>query len=706
MVALIAATLLVSAQPVSAKRPSPADPAPTPVPTVIGYPPVASPVEPVPAPLPKRGGTVRVDSAKHVRPGVGSLAQPDAAIAAIPSAKVALRVLVVAVDEADFGVPTWRATLDRVGAGYDVIFTRTTPLTTGSLVRADGTGRYNAILLTNSMLLYQDGGGGFVSGLSADEWNLLWAYERDYGVRQATLYSSYGTWPEDYCLRGRTEGAVGDTALPAGLTAAGAAVLDYLKPSAQIPIVQSYVYRTQLAAGCAGSAVLTAGTDVLGVRSTSADGRDRLALTFTSNQYLLQAHLLTYGLFRWATRGLYFGERRHHLTVDVDDWFNSADELLPDGTLNTDPGFQMSGHDAYNTYLQQNALRSRYPLAAGFTMNMAYNGGDANLAAGTTCWPNGGIERLTATTRCLRNQFRWLNHTLTHPELNFTDYATTTTEIGQNLTVAQQLGLPVDRTVLKTGEYSGLGVYNPDPNNDTDPPTDFGLAASNQNLLRAAKDLGVKYLHGNMSFPSHQPACFNCATVHPLEPTLTVVPDWPTNIAYFATTAQTETIFYNSFYGPNGRFPFFPTDLTYDQLMNYETDQALGRLATGSIYTNTFHIGNLRDYGGGRTLVTDWADRLLAKYSALYSVPVLAPTWPALAAYTAGRNAHFAELAAGVDAVYELATNTVTVRSPASGKVTVSGARTTGFTTYGSEVSAPITLTANTPVTFAPQLLP
>ena len=97
---------------------------------------------------------------------------------------------------------------------------------------------------------------------------------------------------------------------------------------------------------------------------------------------------------------------------------------------------------------------------------------------------------------------------------------------------------------------------------------------------------------------------------------------------------------------------------------------------------------------------------MLAKYSSYYKVPVQNPNWPTLARYTAHRNAHFAELGAGVDAVYDMNANTVTVTSPASGAVTVSGARTTGFTTYGSEVSAPITLTANTPVTFTPSLLP
>jgi hypothetical protein len=103
-------------------------------------------------------------------------AQPAAA-----AGRVALRALVVAVGADDFGVATSPATLDRVGAAYDVLHTRDDPLTSQMLVRPDGTGNYNAVLLTNSMLLYPDATGTFVSGLSADEWSLLWAYERDVG---------------------------------------------------------------------------------------------------------------------------------------------------------------------------------------------------------------------------------------------------------------------------------------------------------------------------------------------------------------------------------------------------------------------------------------------------------------------------------------------------------------------------------------------
>jgi hypothetical protein len=681
---------------------------------------VAPPKVAPPKALPRMRGAVPLNRGLRIGgPGAASPQTPTAPGAVANPNRVGVRALVVALDANDYGLPTWKSMLDRVGTAYDVITTKDQALTNDTLVRADGAGKYNAVLLTDAMQLYQDASGGYVSGFSADEWNLLWAYERDFQVRQVALFASYGTFPEDYCLRASSEGVVGDTPLNATLTTAGQGVFNDLKSTVQIPITQSYVYRDTLAAGCSAQPVLIAGSSVLGVLSTSTDGRERMALTFSSNQYLLQANLLTYGLFRWASRGLYFGDQRHYMNTDVDDWFNSTDELSDTGVLNSNPGFQMTAHDAYNARTQQDALQTRYPLANNFRFGMAFNGGAADLNAGTACSPNGSIAQLTATSRCIRNDVRWINHTLHHPEMNFTDYPTSLSEIKDNLAVAQTLGLPTSDTVLKTGEYSGLGVYNPNPNADgSSPPTDFGLKASNPNLLQAAKDAGVTYLHGNMSVVSHQPVCFNCGKPFP-KPTdnppgppvpedvraaLLIVPDWPTNIAYFSTTPSEETYFYNSYYGPTGKFPYWPTNQTYPQVLEHESDQALSHIATGSIYTHTLHIGNLRDYGSGKTLATDWLDRTMAKYTALYNVPLLSPDWPTLAAYTQSRIAHFAELGAGLDAVYDRAANTVTVTSPATGKITVSGARTAGFTTYGTEVSAPITLAAGTPVTFTPSL--
>ncbi|MEU8229107.1 hypothetical protein AB0C12_05805 [Actinoplanes sp. NPDC048967] len=659
-------------------------------PDVPGLAQVARPTEARPAPLPKRAGSVKV-----VKPAKPARA---AAAAAGLNDQVALRALVIGTDANDFGVATWKTTLDRVGASYDVLYDATTPLTTSTLVRPDGVGRYNAILLTNSMQVYESNG-SYLSGLDPAEWNILWAYERNFGVRQAALYTSYGTWPENYCLTSNGETGVGSTPINLSLTATGAGVFDYLKSTAQIPLVQSYVYRTSITPGCGAEATITNGSDVLGVRTTSTDGRERLALTFTSNQYLTHSDLLVYGMLRWASKGMFLGEQRHHLNVDIDDWFNTSDHYYPDGHVEYTPGFQVTGHDTVNLDNQQTALRAAHPQAADFKLNIAFNGADIDPFAGNACSPNGGIAELTATTKCLKDKFRWVNHTLNHPELNNTSYATSYAEINDNRAAGNAIGLSSPDSVLKTPEYSGLGVYNPNPDDDTSPPVDHGLTGSNPELLRAAKDLNVKYLHGNMSFASHVPANLNAAKVHPLEPSISVVPDWPTNIAYFVTTPQEETAFYNSFYGPNGRFPYWPTNLTYEQIIDYEAGVALGHVSSGAIYSHTFHIGNVRDYGAGKTLLTDWIDAVMTKYEGFYSVPLLNQDWPALAAYTSTRTAHFAQLGAGVDPVYDRSTGTITVTSPAAGTVQISGAQGTGASTYGTDVTTTLALAANTAVT-------
>jgi hypothetical protein len=682
-------------------------------PKIAGMGEVARPTAARPAALPKRAGAVAVKATtpQVVRPparkpvvGKGSqtvtqpAVRPQAAALTGPTDRVALRALIVATNTDDFGVPTLKTTLDRVGMAYDVLYDATTPITTSTLVRPDGVGRYNAILLTNSMQVYESNG-AYLNGLDDAEWNIIWAYERNFGVRQAALYTSYGTWPENYCLTGTSEGGVGDTALNVSLTTAGAGVFDYLKSTAQIPLVQSYVYRTSVTAGCSADPILTAGSDVLGVRTTSTDGRERLALTFTSNQYLLQSDLLVYGLVRWATKGMFLGEQKHFLNIDIDDWFNTSDHYYPDGHVEYDPGFQVSGHDMVNLDNKQIALRAAHPQAGQFEFNLAFNGGDIDPFAGNQCSPNGDATQLTATSKCLATHFRWLNHTLNHPELNFTDYATTYAEINNNRAAGTANGLSSPDDVLKTPEYSGLGTYNDNPDDDTDPPVDHGLGASNPNLLQAAKDLGVKYLHGNMSFASQVPAKFNTNIVHPLEPSISVVPDWPTNIAYFTTTPDEETAFYNSFYGPNGKFPFWPVDQTYAQLLDYEAGIGLQHVASGSINTHTFHIGNVRDYGGGQTLVTDWVESVVNKYESHYSVPLLNTDWHSLASYTTVRNSHFAELAGGVDPVYDRSTGTVTVTSPLAGTAQISGVHASNASTYGTDVVVPVALTANTAVT-------
>ena len=216
-------------------------------------------------PLPKKSGTVPLQAHLTVagstsKSSTRSVAPLAARTVAPSTRKVALRALVIAQNPDDLGLATWKATIGRVGASYDVLYTRSQDLTAADLVRANGTGKYNAVLLTDAMQAYVDPITGFSSALSDTEWNVLWAYERDYGVRQAALYASYGAWPEDYCLRQRTEGGTGSSTLPARLTADGAKIFDYLKPSAVVPITQSWVYRDTVDTSCGAQPVLMSAT--------------------------------------------------------------------------------------------------------------------------------------------------------------------------------------------------------------------------------------------------------------------------------------------------------------------------------------------------------------------------------------------------------------------------------------------------------------
>ncbi|TCO60541.1 hypothetical protein [Actinocrispum wychmicini] len=588
--------------------------------------------------------------------------------------RVALRPLVIALDNNDFGLPTWKAVLDRIGTPYDVLLARTQPLTAANLVRGDGAGRYNAILLTDNGLLFQDTTGNYVSGLSAAEWQTLWSYEASFKVRQVSLYTSWGTFPEDYCLRPGTEGGVGN-AVQASMTSAGNQFFDYLRPGAQIPISFSYVYQSTVAAGCAAQPLLTLGNKVLGVTSTSTDGRERAALTFSSNQFLMQTDLLGYGLVRWATRGVLVGEQRHWINVDVDDWFNSSDHLFPDGHLEQDPGFRLSGPEVAAVNAQQAQLRDQFPVAGGFTLNLPYNGEDIDTTAPNKCSAINTPDPLTSFSECMKNNFRWINHTFSHPELNATPYAQNFAEINNNLKVGRQIGLNVPTQVLKTPAYSGLGVYNPNPNApDTDPPTDFGLAGSNQAMLNAASDSGVQFLHGNMSFTSHRPSCFNCGIYHPLKPNLMIVPDWPTNVGYQTTAPAEETLFYNRIYGPGGVFPFWDHNLSYPEFVDDESNIGLQHVMDGSVYTHTMHQGNLHQYSPGHSLAFDWIQAVVSKYSDKFQVPLRNPDWLTLAHYVQARTAHFAELSHNQDAVWDKTLNLVTYIPSTAGSLFITGA--------------------------------
>ncbi|MEU6252695.1 hypothetical protein [Streptomyces sp. NPDC047043] len=599
-----------------------------------------------------------------------------------PGDRVALRQLVIATDARDFGLPAWRLILDRIGTPYDVLLTRHERIDAHRLVRPDGIGRYDAVLMTNSTLSDSSTGSSTVSNA---EWDALWTYERTYKVRQVSLNTAAAGFP---CLRAESEGAVGNKPAHAALTRSGRKIFDYLSPDIRIPLANSYVYRSTVKPGCRTQPILTLGSSVVGSLHTDKDGREELGVGFSVGRGDMTGDLLGFGLVRWATRGVFLGEQRHWLNVDIDDWFLTTQHGAPGDAKAK--SFRITGREALALSRQQAEFRRRYPLSGDFRLNLAFNGSLLNPNAPAMCHPGKTPDELTSYTRCLKGQFRWISHTVSHPQMNSTSYHRNYAEIRDNLERAASIGLPVPTTVLKTPEYSGLGVYAPQANSLAE-PVDHGLRASNKALLKAASDLGVKYLHGNMSFPSHRPACFNCGVRHPLQPDLMVVPDWPVAIAFEAINpAEQVAQYYDNAVDKKD------THTYYWKTIDHEADLALVHLITGSVYAHTLHQSNAHQYEPDRSLTFDWLQTLLAKYSAYFRVPLKNPDWLTLAEYVEARNSHFAELKSHEDAVWNRVTNAITYTPSAHGSLFVTGVATRPATesdqrgpdeaeTYGSD---------------------
>ncbi|MEZ4607270.1 MAG: hypothetical protein R2865_10860, partial [Deinococcales bacterium] len=186
--------------------------------------------------------------------GLVPLAQSLKPLNGTGSQRLAMKLLVITASISDSGLAAIELMLKQVGVPYDVFFavdpaekvgSTGRVLTSADLIAANGDGKYQGIILTDSGLSY-DTGNGFASAFSNTEWNLLWQYAREYQVRQLTLFGFPGTFPEDLGLR--FDSAQSPTiAAPLNIKLAAApnntlarSVFASLKPSIEIPIVLAY----------------------------------------------------------------------------------------------------------------------------------------------------------------------------------------------------------------------------------------------------------------------------------------------------------------------------------------------------------------------------------------------------------------------------------------------------------------------------------
>ena len=316
------------------------------------------------------------------------------------------------------------------------------------------------------------------AGLSAAELALLGKYERTFGVREVDAYTppmaDVGMTAPVY------SGPLNGTAR---VTKAGAKIgFGYLNSS--FPFSGGIAGQAPfgyLADPLPGSTPLVnMGPGTL-VWQYDRDGTQHLGLGFGYASYLTQFHYLAHGIVTWLTRGVSLSDYRNYLDIAYDDMFLGDAQWSITGhctpTVTPCPrGTPMTGTIRMTPADVTYAVR--WEKQHDFKIEFLYNGGaSARFAVN-------GVDALLQAAKPVAHDFYWVNHTYTHAYLgcqqNFrvtpwqcvrsggqiqwaANLDLVNSQIEDNFAWATQNGIPYERGVVASGEYSGLRLLPQQP---------------------------------------------------------------------------------------------------------------------------------------------------------------------------------------------------------------------------------------------------
>jgi MYXO-CTERM domain-containing protein len=218
-------------------------------------------------------------------------------------------------------------------------------------------------------------------------------------------------------------------------------------------------------------------------------------------------------------------------------------------------------------------------------------------------------DPLTDEAREVEASFTWINHTWDHKELTAMSYADAFEEFSKN----NQFGVGA--------RFSDYAVEN------LVTPGITGL--DNAEVMRAAFDVGIRQLVGDSSIAAQSNPTPNAGYYNALNPELLVIPRRPVELYFNVSQPSEWMVEYADRHGG--------TAFTYEQMVAAVSDSLARYLLRGENDPWMFHQANLRDIGGGKSLLSDVLDAAFAKYAARSTLPVLSPTMDELAARVEAR---------------------------------------------------------------------
>jgi hypothetical protein len=570
---------------------------------------------------------------------------PRISAAPLAGAMVDARVLVITGDGTDSDFGAIQSTLQFLGTPFDVLNASTGPALTADMLATGTHGKYNAVFLDTGNLSVTGG-----SAFTADEWNTLTTYEAQFGVRRVSLYTSPTA---AYGLSDNGEKDPSKTPVTMTCTAAGAALFAGANCANPIVVNQGWVYPAAAVDAATAPLLVDASGNVYAATRSYPDGREALALTYAQASYFNPYLELAYGLVKWATRGVFIGERHVYAVPQLDDLFLASD-IFTGGT------YRITDSDLQALADWQAAKRAN-PLFAGFRLAWAANGYGSQTKPG---------DPLTAKAIALGSTFAWINHTWDHPVLDGLTYADALTEFRKN--DAYLKGLPLT-------PYATVSVVTPNIS---------GLASAD--AMQAMHDAGIKYCVSDTSIPQEKNPSPNIGIWNALQPSILEIPRIPGGIGY-NVSQPAEWI-------AEWEHDRMVSTVDYPTMIAVESDNLAGYMLAGNKDPWMYHQANTRNYDqAGHSVLSDLLDAALAKYAAASTFPLQSPTEDELGQIFINR---MTLQNAGATATIQPGTS-ITVSVTSAATVPVTGLCTPGAETYGGQTISYLSLAAGQSVTLS-----
>jgi heparan sulfate-N-deacetylase len=503
---------------------------------------------------------------------------PTPPICLTPS--VAMQVLVISPDGTDPTLPAIQQALGYHTVPFTTwIATQNPGLLTPDKLASGCSGKYQGVILSTGGLVYSpDGGLTWTSALTPTEWLALRSYEASFKVREISWYAYPGA---DHGLNAPNS-AVDTSSAPvnATLTAAGQQIFPYINASNPLPITWAWTYLATPADASVTPLLVDSASNALISTRTNSDGRETMALTFDSNQWLIHDLVLAHGLVEWVTKGMYLGEFRAYSQPQIDDIL--IDDDIYGGTY----AYRMTDADLKATRQWQSGQQSQ-PGNASFRLAYAFNAFGASAT-----------DPLTLAVQQYSSSFNWISHTWDHTNLDGMNYAQAFAEFDQNDSFAKSQGWANYTTVnLVCPEISGL---------------------TNPAALQAAWDVGIRFMVSDTSRAGWDNPAPNIGIWSSIQSGMFFVPRKPTNLFYNVSTPDEWVAEYNHLYAS-----YWGRALTYSEVLDKESQNLLVYLLQGNIDPTMYHQSNTRAYDGVHTLLGDLLDTTFAKFRKYSTLPII-----------------------------------------------------------------------------------